>query len=69
MCTVGLPGTTVNTLQHAGHALWNSNDDALFIIFYEPWVHEIALSKYTEGNLSDPDHLHGKLRSCAQHHE
>ncbi|KAN0128820.1 P-loop containing nucleoside triphosphate hydrolase protein [Lactarius tabidus] len=66
VCTVGLPGMTVDTLQHAGRALRNSDDNALFIIFYKPWVQDIALSEYTEGDLLDPDCPRGKLRSHAQ---
>ncbi len=69
MCTVGLPGTTVDTLQRAGRALRNSAEDALFIIFYEPWVHDISLSEYNEGDISDPDRPRGKLRSHAQRRE
>ena len=36
VCTAGLPGTTVNTLQCAGRALRNSDEDALFVVFYDP---------------------------------
>jgi hypothetical protein len=57
---------TVDTLQHAGRALRNSDDNALFIIFYKPWVQDIALSEYTEGDLLDPDCPRGKLRSHTQ---
>jgi hypothetical protein len=60
---------TIDTLQHAGRALRNSEDDTLFIIFYEPWVHDIALSKYNEGDLSDPDRPCSKLRSRSQWRE
>ncbi|KAH9029568.1 P-loop containing nucleoside triphosphate hydrolase protein [Lactarius hengduanensis] len=66
VCTVGLPGTTVDTLQRAGCALQNSDDHAFFIIFHEPWVHELSLSEYSEGDLSDPDRPRGQLRSHAQ---
>lgn len=69
MCTVGLPGTTVDTLQRAGRALRNSDDHAVFIIFYEPWVHELSFSEYSEGDLSDPDRPRGQLKSHAQRRE
>ncbi|KAH8981064.1 P-loop containing nucleoside triphosphate hydrolase protein [Lactarius akahatsu] len=69
VCTVGLPGTTVDTLQRAGRALRNSDDHAFFIIFHEPWVHELSLSEYSEGDLSDPDRPRGQLRSHAQRRE
>lgn len=69
MCTVGLPGTTVDTLQRAGRALRNSDEDALFVLFYESWVHGISLSEYTDGDLSDPDRPRGQLKSRAQRRE
>jgi hypothetical protein len=55
ICTSGLPGTMVDILQRGGCALRNSDDDTLFVIFYEPWVHDISLDKYSKGNLGDPD--------------
>ncbi|KAH9069630.1 P-loop containing nucleoside triphosphate hydrolase protein [Lactarius deliciosus] len=52
VCTAGLPGSMVDVLQRGGRALRNSDDDALFVIFYEPWVHDISLDEYTEGDLA-----------------
>ena len=69
MCTVGLPTTTVDTVQRGGRALCNSNKDALFVIFYEPWVHELDLDSFNEGNLLDPDRLQAKLRPNSQRQE
>jgi hypothetical protein len=69
VCTVGLPTTTVDPLQRGGRALRNSNKDALFVIFYEPWVHELDLNSFNEGDLSDPDRPRMKLRPNSQHRE
>ena len=69
VCTVGLPATTVDTLQRAGRALRNSDKDALFVIFYEPWAHAISLSEYNEGDTLDPDRPRGHLKSRAQKRE
>ncbi|KAF8257378.1 P-loop containing nucleoside triphosphate hydrolase protein, partial [Lactarius quietus] len=69
VCTAGLPGTMVDVLQHGGRALRNSQDDALFIILYESWVHEVSLDEYTEGNLTNPDRPRAKLKSSSQQRE
>jgi hypothetical protein len=66
VCTVGLPGTTVDTLQRAGRAFRNSDVDALFVIFYEPWVQDISLGKYDNGDQTDPDRPRGQLKLHAQ---
>jgi superfamily II DNA or RNA helicase len=55
VCIAGLPGTTVDTLQRAGRALRNSDEDALFVVFYDPWVTDISLDEYKDGDLLDPD--------------
>jgi hypothetical protein len=59
----------VNVLQHAGRALCNSDEDALFIVFYEPWVHDISLDEYNEGDLCDPDRPRGPLKSSSKPRE
>ena len=65
----GLPNTMVDILQRGGRALRNSDEGALFIIFYEPWVHDISLDEYTEGDLCDPDRPRGPLKSSSQRRE
>jgi hypothetical protein len=55
VCTVGLPATIVDALQMGRHAIRQSDDDALFVIFYEPWVLDIDLDDYSTGNILDPD--------------
>jgi hypothetical protein len=59
----------VDVLQRAGRALRNSNEDALFIIFYEPWVNDISLDEYNEGNIDDPDRPRGPLKTRSQRRE
>jgi hypothetical protein len=59
----------VDVLQHGGRALQNSHEDALFVILYEPWVHDISLDEYNEGDLRDPDRPRAKLRSSSQRRE
>jgi hypothetical protein len=49
-----------------GRALCNSQEDALFIILYEPWVHSISLDEYAEGDPGDPDRPRAKLKSSSQ---
>lgn len=62
MCTVGLPTTTVDTLQRGGRAFCNSAKDALFVIFYERWVNELDLDSFKDGDHSDPDRPRTKLK-------
>lgn len=50
VCTASLPSTRVDVLQHGGCTLCNSYKDAVFIILYEPWVHQISLDEYNEGD-------------------
>ena len=69
VCTVGLPGTAVDALQHAGQACRYSNADALFVIFYEPWVHDILLSEYDNGDQTDPDRPRGQLKLHGRRHD
>lgn len=69
MCTVGLPTTTVDTVQRGGRALRNSDEDALFIIFYEPWVHELDLDSFNEDDLLDPDCPQTKIQPNSQRQE
>ncbi|KAH9052274.1 P-loop containing nucleoside triphosphate hydrolase protein [Lactarius vividus] len=69
VCTAGLPASMVDVLQRGGRALRNSSKDALFVIFYEPWVHEVSLEEYNEGDSCDPDRPRGQLRSSSQRRE
>ncbi|KAN0129104.1 hypothetical protein V8E53_013100 [Lactarius tabidus] len=55
ICTADLPSMMVNVLQHGSCALCNSQDDTLFIILYEHWVHNISLDEYNKGDMGDPD--------------
>lgn len=59
----------VDVLQCGSRALCNSQDDALFVIMYEHWVHDISLDEFNEGNLGDPDHPRAKLKSSSQQRE
>jgi hypothetical protein len=54
VCAAGLPSTTIDTLQRGGRAYRNSAEDALFVIFYDPWIHDISPSEFTN---FDPDDL------------
>ncbi|KAH8978068.1 P-loop containing nucleoside triphosphate hydrolase protein, partial [Lactarius hatsudake] len=69
VCTAGLPASMVDVLQRGGRALRNSSEDALFVIFYEPWVREVSLEEYDEGDSCDPDRPRGQLRSSSQRRE
>ncbi|KAN0128855.1 P-loop containing nucleoside triphosphate hydrolase protein [Lactarius tabidus] len=69
VCTVGLPGTMVDILQRGGRALRNSDDNTLFVIFYEPWVHDVPLEEYSEGDLGDPDRPRCTLKQSSQQHD
>ena len=64
----GLESELLN-MQRAGRALRNSYKDALFIVLYDPWVHDISLDEYTEGDLCDPDCFRAKLKSGSQQRE
>lgn len=59
----------VDVLQCGSHALRNSHEDALFVVLYEPWVHDISLDEYNEGDLFDPDRPRAKLTSSSQRRE
>ncbi|KAF8264318.1 P-loop containing nucleoside triphosphate hydrolase protein [Lactarius quietus] len=69
VCMAGLPGSMVDILQHGGHALRNSDEDALFVVFYEPWVHDISLDEYNEGDSGDPDQPRCQLKPSSKRHE
>ena len=69
VCTVGLPGTLVDVLQRAGCALRNSDDPALFVLFYESWVHDISLDEYKNGDLCDPDRPRSNLKQNSRKQE
>jgi hypothetical protein len=56
VCTAGLPETIVDALQRGGRAIQiASTEDALFVVFYDPWVTDIKLDDYKNGNILDPD--------------
>lgn len=59
----------VDILQRGGRALRNSDDDALFVIFHEPWVHSVSLDEYSEGDLGDPDRPRCSLKLSSQRRE
>ncbi|KAI9463684.1 P-loop containing nucleoside triphosphate hydrolase protein [Lactarius psammicola] len=69
VCTAGLPGTLVDILQRGGCALRNSDEDAILIVFYEPWVHEVSMDEYNDGNLRDPDRPRALLKPSSQRRE
>ncbi|KAF9030930.1 hypothetical protein BJ165DRAFT_1326816, partial [Panaeolus papilionaceus] len=55
VCCVGVPSTIMDILQRAGQALRTSDDEALFVLFYESWVKDISEEEFSTGNLDDPD--------------
>ncbi|KAF6744012.1 P-loop containing nucleoside triphosphate hydrolase protein, partial [Ephemerocybe angulata] len=55
VCNAGLPSTVVDTLQRAGRAIRTGTEDALFILFYDLSVHDIALEEYSNGDQGDSD--------------
>lgn len=69
MCMAGLPSTIVDTLQHGGRAIRNTQGDALFVIFYESWALGIAEDEYQDRDLTDPDRPQRKLKQTSQHIE
>ncbi len=70
VCTVGLPGTLVDALQRAGRVLRNSGDPAIFVLFYESWVHDISLDEYKNGDISgDPDRPRSNLKPNSRKQE
>ena len=66
VCTVGLPSTTVDTLQRGGRAYRNSDKVALVVNFYDPWVDDISLDEYQSGDLMDPDRPRTVLKSTSK---
>ncbi|KAF8258083.1 P-loop containing nucleoside triphosphate hydrolase protein, partial [Lactarius quietus] len=69
VCTAGLPGSMVDILQCGGCVLRNSDEDALFVVFYEPWVHDISLDEYNEGDSGDPDRPRCQLKPSSKRRE
>jgi len=68
VCTAGLPETIVDALQRGGRGIRvlsgdQDADTALFVIFYEPWVHDIRLEDYANGDILDPDRPRKDLTS------
>ncbi len=59
----------VDVLQCGGRALRNPDEDALFVVFYDPWVHNVSLDEYSEGDLGDPDRPRGPLKLSSQRRE
>ena len=62
VCTAGIPSTTTDTLQRSGRAFRNSDEDALFVTFYDPWVNDINLADYINFDQTDLDRPHGTLK-------
>ena len=62
MCTAGLPSTTIDTLQRGGRAYRNSDEDALFLIFYDPWIDDINPSEFTAFDSADLDRPRALLK-------
>lgn len=69
VCTVGLPSTTTDTLQRGGRAFRSSNEDALFVMFHEPWVHEISLDDFQNFDAADLDRPRAPLKANSQRRE
>ncbi|KAF8258171.1 P-loop containing nucleoside triphosphate hydrolase protein, partial [Lactarius quietus] len=69
VCMAGLPESIVDILQHGGHALRNSNLDALFVVFYKPWVHNISLDEYNERDSGGPDWPRCQLKPSSKWRE
>ena len=60
---------TTDTLQRGGCAFCNSTKDALFVIFYEPWIEEVSLNDFKNFDVTDLDHPHMPLKANSQHCE
>ena len=58
----GLPSTTIDILQRGGRAYRNSAEDALCLIFYDPWVHDVDLSTFTNSDPTDMDRPRATLK-------
>ena len=56
----------MDALQRGGRAIRQSDDDALFVIFYESWVLDINLEDYSTGDLLDPDRPRKNLHDHSQ---
>jgi len=69
VCTVGLPSTTTDTLQRGGRAFRNSNEDALFVMFHEPWIDEISLDDFKNFEAADLDRPRLPLKANSQRRE
>ncbi|KAF8150858.1 P-loop containing nucleoside triphosphate hydrolase protein [Crassisporium funariophilum] len=73
VCTVGLPTNIVDALQRGGRAIRTGDEQALFVVFYEPWAFEINLEEYLNANSSnvidDPDRPRDKLKINSQRRE
>lgn len=55
VCNIGLPSTLVDVLQRAGRAVRVGDEDALFLLFYEPWATRIPLDDFSSGDQLDLD--------------
>ncbi|PPR05782.1 hypothetical protein CVT26_010156 [Gymnopilus dilepis] len=69
VCNVGIPSTTTDTLQRGGRAYRNSSEDALFVMFYESWVHEVNLEDYTNFDVKDLDRPRALLKATSRQRE
>lgn len=69
VCNVGLPPTGVDAIQRGGRGGRAQGSEALFVIFYEPWVADIPLKEYfnreKKMDETDPDRPREKLKSWA----
>ncbi|KAF9034284.1 P-loop containing nucleoside triphosphate hydrolase protein [Panaeolus papilionaceus] len=63
VCSVGIPTTIIDALQRAGRAIRTSDDQALFVVFYDSWALSIEESEFTYGDKSNPDRPRKELKS------
>ncbi|RXW23949.1 hypothetical protein EST38_g1909 [Candolleomyces aberdarensis] len=55
VCSVGVPPSIVEALQHGGCGGRKAGSQSLFLVFYEPWACDILLDEYTAGDTNNPD--------------
>ncbi|KAF8871179.1 P-loop containing nucleoside triphosphate hydrolase protein [Infundibulicybe gibba] len=68
VCTCGLPSSLLVALQRAGRVIRRTGpgNTGLFLVFYEPWVHDISLDDFATGDLRDPDRPQGTLTQSSR---
>lgn len=64
---MGLPASIVDALQRGGRAIRIGDEDALFVVFHEPWAREITEDEFEEG--MDPDRPRADLGANARRQE